>query len=617
MAATKLEISELDFDDVKSNLKLFLNQQTEFQDYDFEGSGMSILLDLLAYNTHYLGFNSNMLANEMFMDSADLRASLVSLAKQVGYTPTSVRAPTASLNVTVNDATSATLTITKGSKFQTTVGGTTYDFLVREDVTISPTAGVYTFSNLDVIEGTLTTFKYTVDSSDPDQRFIIPSEFADTSTLTVKVQTSSTDTSSTTYTLATGYKTLDDTSTNYFLQEVENGKFEIYFGDGVTGKALTDGNIVILEYIVTNVEATNGASSFTLTGTIGGSSNVSITTVLAANGGNVAESKESIRFNAPKQYTAQDRAVTIEDYKSLTKSVYANTQSVSAWGGEDHSTPIYGRVYISIKAKSGTNLTEATKESIVASLKNYAIGSVTPVIIDPEITSLLLTSTVKYDKSKTTLTATQLKTNINTILTTYDTDTLNQFDGVFRYSKVSNLIDDVDTSILSNITTLKLRKSFTPTIGSSTLYTISYNNAFYNPHSEHNKTAGGIVSSTGFKIDGNDNEMWLDDDGDGNIRLYYLVSGVRTYSNSTQGTIDYSTGEIVLSSLNVASISNIRGEASTLIEVTVQPSSNDIVPVRNQVLDIDVANSTITVEEDTFVGGSATAGVGYTTTSSY
>jgi len=617
MAATKLEISELDFDDVKANLKLFLNQQTEFQDYDFEGSGMAILLDLLAYNTHYLGFNANMLANEMFIDSADIRASLVSLAKQVGYTPTSVRAPTASLNVTVNDATSATLTITEGTKFQTTVDGTTYDFVVREDTTISPTAGVYTFSNLDITEGSLTTFQYTADSADADQRFIIPSEFVDTSTLTVNVQTSSSDTSSTTYTLATGYRELTSTSTNYFLQEVEDGKFEVYFGDGVTGKALTDGNIVILQYVVTNVEAANGASSFTLSGTIGGFSDVSITTSSNAANGAIAETKESIRFNAPKQYTAQDRAVTIEDYKSLTKSVYANTQSVSAWGGEDHSTPIYGRVYISIKAKSGTNLTTATKDSIVASLKNYAIGSVTPVIIDPETTSLLLTSTVKYDKSKTTLTATQLKTNINTILTTYDTDTLNQFDGVFRYSKVSNLIDDTDTSILSNITTLKLRKSFTPTIGSSTLYTISYNNAFYNPHSEHNKTAGGIVSSTGFKIDGNDNEMWLDDDGSGNIRLYYLSGSTRVYSNSTQGTIDYSTGKIVLSSLNVASISNIRGSSSTLVEITVQPSSNDIVPVRNQVLDIDVANSTITVEEDTFVGGSATAGVGYTTTSSY
>ena len=617
MAATKLEISELDFDDVKANLKLFLNQQTEFQDYDFEGSGMSILLDLLAYNTHYLGFNANMLANEMFIDSADIRASLVSLAKQVGYTPTSVRAPTASLNVTVNDATSATLTITKGSKFQTTVGGTTYDFLVREDTTISPTAGVYTFSNLEVIEGTITTFKYTVDSADADQRFIIPSEFVDTSTLTVKVQTSATDTSSTTYTLAAGYRTLTSTSTNYFLQEVEDGKFEIYFGDGITGKSLTDGNIVILEYIITNVELANGASSFTISGTIGGFSDISITTASNAANGAIAETKESIRFNAPKQYTAQDRAVTIEDYKSLTKTIYANTQSVSAWGGEDHSTPIYGRVYISIKAKSGTNLTTATKDSIVASLKNYAIGSVTPVIIDPETTSLLLTSTVKFDKSKTTLTATTLKANINTTLTTYDTNTLNQFDGVFRYSKVSNLIDDVDTSILSNITTLKLRKSFTPTIGSSTLYTISYNNAFYNPHSEHNKAAGGIVSSTGFKIDGNDNEMWLDDDGAGNIRLYYLSGSTRVYSTSTQGTIDYSTGEIVLSSLNVASVSNIRGESSTLVEITVQPSSNDIVPVRNQVLDIDVANSTITVEEDTFVGGSATAGVGYTTTSSY
>ena len=221
MAATKLEISELDFDDVKSNLKLFLNQQTEFQDYDFEGSGMAILLDLLAYNTHYLGFNANMLANEMFIDSADIRASLVSLAKQVGYTPTSVRAPTASLNVTVNDATTSTLTVTKGTKFQTTVDGTTYDFVVREDTTISPTAGVYTFSNLDVIEGSLTTFKYTVDSADADQRFIVPSEFVDTSTLTVKVQTSSTDTASETYTLASGYRTLDDTSTNYENEDVE------------------------------------------------------------------------------------------------------------------------------------------------------------------------------------------------------------------------------------------------------------------------------------------------------------------------------------------------------------------------------------------------------------
>ena len=617
MAATKLEISELDFDDVKSNLKIFLNQQTEFQDYDFEGSGMSILLDLLAYNTHYLGFNANMLANEMFMDSADIRASLVSLAKQVGYTPTSVRAPTATLNVTVNDATTSTLTVAKGTKFYTIIGDTAYDFLVREDTTISPTAGVYTFSNLDIIEGTLTTFKYTADSSDPDQRFIIPSEFADTSTLTVKVQTSATDTSSTTYTLASGYRTLTSTSTNYFLQEVEDGKFEIYFGDGVTGKALTDGNIVILEYIVTNVEAANGASSFTLTGTIEGFSNVSITTSSNAANGVIAETKESIRFNAPKQYTAQDRAVTVEDYKTLTKSIYANTQSVSAWGGEDHSTPIYGRVYISIKAKSGTNLTEATKDSIVTSLKNYAIGSVTPVIIDPETTDILLTSTVKYDKSKTTLTATTLKSNVITTLTTYDTDTLNQFDGVFRYSKVSNLIDDTDTSILSNITTLKLRKSFTPTLASSTLYTISYNNAFYNPHSDHNKTAGGIVSSTGFKIDGNDNEMFLDDDGSGNIRLYYVSSGARAYSTSTQGTIDYDTGEIVLNSLNVASISNIRGSVSTLIEITVQPNSNDIAPVRNQILNIDTANSSITIEEDTFVGGSATAGVGYTTTSSY
>ena len=245
------------------------------------------------------------------------------------------------------------------------------------------------------------------------------------------------------------------------------------------------------------------------------------------------------------------------------------------------------------------------------------MASVSPQIVDPEVTSVLLTSTVKYEAASTTKSTDTLKSQITTAVTNYNTNTLQKFDAVYRHSKLTGIIDDVDTSILSNITTIKIRKSFTPTLLSSNKYDIYFRNALFNPHSGHNSTAGGILSSTGFKIDGNDNEMFLDDDGSGNVRLYYLASGIRTYVNSTQGTIDYSSGQITLNSLNVASISNIRGSTSTVVELTVTPNSNDVVPVRDQIVELDIANSTITVTADTFVGGSADAGVGYTTTSSY
>ena len=617
--ANKLDISTLDFDNIKTNLKKFISNQDEFKDYDFEGSGMSVLLDLLAYNTHYLAYNANIMGNEMFIDTADLRNSIVSHAKTLGYTPNSARAPYADINVVVNNATGATLTMNAGTQFTTTVDNVSYNFVSIGSNIISPVDGVYTFSNLKIYEGTYVTYQYTVDTTDIDQRFLIPSANADTNTLIVSIQNSSTDTITNTYTLATGITSLTDTSKVYFLQEAEDGKFEIYFGDGVTGKQLVNGNIITLKYVVTNKTLANGASSFALSGNIGGFSDVAITVNSNAANGSEAETKDSIKFNAPKSYAAQDRAVTIEDYKTKVKELYANTQSVSAWGGEDHSTPYYGRVYISIYPKTGSNLTTATKNSIVTTLKQYSIGSVTPVIIDPEVTYILLTSNVRYKEAATTKTATTLKSEITDALTTYNTTTLQQFDSMLRYSKILDTIDDVDTNaILSNITTVRLRKSFTPALSTSTKYTISLSNALYNPHSGHNSTAGGILSSTGFKIDGDTtNVYYVNDDGSGNVRLYYLVGSVKTYTNNTQGTIDYSTGDVVLNSLNVSSIENIRGAASTVVELTVTPSSNDIVPVRNQVLSIDVANSSITVEADTFEGGSSGAGIGYTTTSSY
>jgi len=618
MASNKLEVSDFDFDSIKANLKTFLQSQTEFQDYNFEGSGFSILLDVLAYNTHYLGFNANMLANEMYLDSADIRKNIVSLAKMLNYTPSSVRSPVASIDIEVNDATGSTLTLTKGSVFTTSVSGVSYQYLTNEDYIITPRDGVYKFTNVEIYEGTLVTFRYTVDINDPDQKFVIQNANADTTTLKVSVQNSSTDTTTNTYSLAGGYNSVTDISKVYFLQEIDDGKFEIYFGDDNVGKKLDDGNIVIMEYIVTNRDESNGASTFTLATTIGGFSDISIITKSVSQGGNAAESKESIRFNAPLSYAAQNRAVTTVDYETLVKSIYPNAQSVSAWGGEDDESPAYGTVKIAIKAASGSTLTTATKQNIVQSLKPYNVASIRPVIVDPETTSVLITSTVKYDSRLTTKTSDTLKSNILDNITTYNDNTLQKFDGIFRYSKLLRLIDDTDASIVSNITTVKIRKSFKPTLNQSTRYDIYFRNALYNPVDGYNSVAGGILQSTGFKISGDTTNIYfLDDDGEGNVRRYRFSGGVRSYATTFQGSIDYATGEIILNSLNVTTIQDIRGEASTSIELIVKPNSNDIVPVRDQIIEIDVENSIVVVEIDDFAGGGADAGVGYTTTTSY
>ena len=618
MSQHRLDISQLDFENIKGALKRFLGNQAEFKDYDFEGSSLSILLDLLSYNTHYLAYNANFVANEMFLDTAQLRSSVASLAKLVGYTPNSARAPIADLRLVVNDGTGSTITIPSGTKFNTSIDGVSYSFVTVEDVIITPVDSVYTAQSVNAYEGTYVTYSYTYDSADVDQRFLIPSANADTSTLKVVVQNSASDATTNTYTKATSITELNGTSQVYFLQEAEDGQYEIYFGDGVIGKALEDGNIISISYVVTNKTEANGASSFTLSGSISGFTDVTVTTNSSAQGGAEPETIQNIKRNVPNFYAAQDRAVTVEDYKTKVKELYANTQSVSAWGGEDAETPFYGRVYISILPTSGSNLTDATKNSIVTQLKRYSVASVTPVIVDPETTTILLTSNVKYDAQATTKTAATLKSDVLTEISNYNTNTLQQFDNMFRYSKLTGLIDDTDTAILSNITTVKIRKSFVPTLGSSVRYEINFNNALYNPHSGHRSLEGGIITSSGFKIDGDATNIWfLDDDGAGNVRRYRLVGSVRTYANTTQGTINYSTGQIILNSLNISTIENIRGSASTVIELTVEPNSNDIVPVRNQILNIDTANSSITVEADTLVGGSSNAGINYTTTSSY
>ena len=618
MAQHRLDISELDFENIKSSLKRFLSNQTQFKDYDFEGSSMAVLLDLLAYNTHYLAYNANFVANEMFMDTAQLRSSVASLAKLVGYTPNSARAPIADLKLVINDATGSTVTIPAGTKFSSSIDGLTYTFVTVGDHVVQPVDGVYTAQSLNVYEGTYVSYNYTFDSTDIDQRFLIPSDRADSTTIKVAVQNSASDVTTATYNKATSITELNGDSKVYFLQEAEDGQYEIYFGDGVIGKKLDDGNIISISYVVTNKTEANGATSFSLSGSISGFTDVTITVNSSAQGGAEPESLQSVKQSSANFYASQDRAVTVEDYKTKTKQLYANVQSVSAWGGEDNDVPFYGRVYISILPTSGSNLTESTKSRIITDLKKYSVASVTPVIVDPEITNIILRSSIKFDQTATTKVSDTIKSDVITTITNYNANTLQSFDNMFRHSKMTGLIDDTDDSILSNVTTVQLRKSFTPTIGSSQKYSVAFSNALYNPHSGHASDGGGILSSSGFKIDGNTTDVFfLDDDGNGNVRRYKMDGSARSYANATQGTINYSSGLVEVNSLNVSNIENIRGAASTVIEITVKPNSNDIVPIRNQVLEIDVANSSVTVEADTLVGGSANAGIGYTTTSSY
>ena len=618
MAQHRLDISELDFENIKSSLKRFLSNQTQFKDYDFEGSSMAVLLDLLAYNTHYLAYNANFVANEMFMDTAQLRSSVASLAKLVGYTPNSARAPVADLQLVINDGTGSTITIPAGTKFSSSIDGLTYTFVTIGDHVVQPVDGVYTAQSLNVYEGTYVSYNYTFDSTDIDQRFLIPSDRADSTTIKVAVQNSASDVTTATYNKATSITELNGDSKVYFLQEAEDGQYEIYFGDVVIGKKLAVGNIISISYVVTNKTEANGATSFSLSGSISGFTDVTITVNSSAQGGAEPESLQSIKTSSANFYASQDRAVTVEDYKSKTKQLYANVQSVSAWGGEDNDVPFYGRVYISILPTSGSNLTESTKSRIITDLKKYSVASVTPVIVDPEITNIILRSSIKFDQTATTKVADAIKSDVITTITNYNANTLQSFDNMFRHSKMTGLIDDTDDSILSNVTTVQLRKSFTPTIGSSQKYSIAFSNALYNPHSGHASDGGGILSSSGFKIDGNTTDVFfLDDDGNGNVRRYKMDGSARSYANATQGSIDYSSGLVEINSLNVSNIEKIRGAASTVIEITVKPNSNDIVPIRNQVLEIDVANSSVTVEADTLVGGSANAGIGYTTTTSY
>jgi hypothetical protein len=608
MAENRLNITELDFDEIKDNLKIFLQGQTEFTDYDYEGSGMNILLDTLAYNTHYLAYNANMVANEMFLDSASTRRNVVSHAKTLGYEVSSVSSSTAFINVILNNVSSDTVTMPAGTSFSATVDGQGYRFVTVSSLTGTKDGTSVTFNTVPVYEGTYITTRYVVNTSDVEQRFIIDSSEADTRTIRVRVQNSASDTTIYTYLKATDITQLTASSKVYYIQEVEDGKFQIYFGDGVVSKALSDGNVVLIDAVICNKAEPNGAIGFASTGSIAGVTNVTVTTVSAAGGGGERESIESIKLLAPLDYTAQGRCVTTNDYKVYAKKFFPQAQAIQVFGGENGSynsstgvvaTPEYGRVFISIKSNTGNNLTSTQKAQLVKELKEFNVASITPVIVDPDTTDLILQVVFKFNSNITTKSRETLISEVNTAIRQWNIENLLDFNKPFRHSEVLGVVDNTDVSILSTSINLSMSKYVTPTISKSINYIIAFNNQLYNPHTGHNSSSGGILATTGFKIAGNTTEFFFDDDGSGNVRRYYFVGATRTYADNTAGTIDYVNGIVNISSINITTISDVDELPSLKIRFTTIPNSKDIVPLRNQLLEIDFVNTTITGEVDT------------------
>ena len=484
--ANRLRVTELDFDTIKSNLKTFLNQQTEFQDYDFEGAGLSVLLDILAYNTHYNAYYLNMVANESFLDTALLRDSAVSHAKTLGYIPYSSAAPVAIINFVVDSGTTtpATLTIPSGFSFLSNqIDSKSYNFVVLEDTIVTKSNTSFNFDNLQIYEGQLVTYNFSYNSaSNPKQVFILPDDNIDTDTIQVSVSPAVANTATSVYNKVTDILDITATSEVYFLEENRNGKYQIYFGNNIVGKTLADGATIGVRYLITNGTAANKANNFvatsTLTDSIGNSqTNFTVTPVSAAAGGATRESVDNIKFSARAQFSTQNRLVTFKDYESYILNNYPNIDSISVWGGENNIPPIYGKVFVSLKPKSNYYISETEKQRIIDEIISpKAIVAVQTQILDPEYLYLIVETSVQYDPKKTTSTEAALKNAITNSILLYRNTFLNKFDARFILSKMQDYVDNVDTnSIIGSEATVRVQRRFEPKLNESASYTIKFN----------------------------------------------------------------------------------------------------------------------------------------------
>ena len=593
---SNLRIAELDFDQIKTNLKNYLKSQDEFTDYDFEGSGLSVLLDTLAYNTHYNAYLANMLMNEMFLDSAVKKSSAVSIAKHLGYTPVSARGAIANINVTLNypgpDGLPARQTLERYTPFVTSIDGSSYVFLTNEAKTVDRIDNTYTFTNVNVIEGTLLSYTYVVSDTTSDAKYEIPSTNVDTTTIKVTVQTSASDSTTEVFNLTTDITGLSDTDAVYFLEQNPQGKYQIHFGDGVIGKTLSAGNIINIQYLAVSGTVPNLSSTITQTfsanGTIKGSNNIGVTVNSNSTGGADSESITSIKFNAPRVNAAKNRAVTATDYESLILANYTGAESVSVWGGEDNDPPIYGRVLISLKPYSNFTISDATKESIKNTiLKDKQVIALTPQFIDPEYFYINLTAEVRYNSSLTNLSGDDITTTVNSAITNYFTTELQKFNKSYNNSKLLNLIVNSNNSIESALLSVKLQKRIIPVLNTNNTFTSDAAIKFRTP------IKPGTLLSSYFFINSNGSvlvkivdipdSMPPSDVGTGTLRLVNIANNDVISTNV--GSINYATGAVSITGITPTGTTT--GVTDIRFTAGVQESYYNVSVARNEVLVLD------------------------------
>ena len=594
------QVANLDFENIKTQLKEYLRSQNDFTDYDFEGSALATLIDTLAYNTYYTAFNTNMVVNELFIDSATLRDNVVALAKQLGYRPKSATSPTAYISFTItytNATTDTELSLKQGTGFISNYDNVVYNYVSLTDVKAQVINNVATFNNVPIREGTVLTNTFTVNTASKSQRFILDNPNIDTNTVSVKVFPGG-GTFNEPYLVADNILGVDGNSKVFFLDEVEDQRYEILMGDGVLGKKLDNNTRIDVSYLTTSGPESNGVKSFIFSGVLENENGVSpnsfttsILSSVASSGGEEIESTKKIKYTAPKAYGTQDRAVTANDYEAIVRQVYPATSDIIIFGGEDQDPPEYGKVFISLKPTDASYLTSLTKSQIIADLKKYVVASVEPRIVDPSILFVEMSSKIYYNGGVTDQTPANIRDKVISSVQSYlDTSDTEKFNGKFRYSKFVGVIDDADVSINSNLTSLTMRKDFYPQLNSTFYYEVCFQNAFDSDCDDP------VLSSTGFRVTEYPNFDVYVEDRNKKIVLYRLdtVTGEKVVLDSDIGDIDYVKGELKMYALTI-----IRGSFfDNRISLKVKPLSNDIKAMREVYLDVDVPNSSFTAYKE-------------------
>ena len=612
------QVNALEFNQIKAQIKEYLRSQDQFSDYDFEGSSLTVLIDALAYNTYYTSVNANLAVNEGFLETAVLRENVVKLARMIGYTPKSARSARTTVDIAVQTPFPypKSVTISAGLVLNFTgLDNNNFVFSIPTDTSqsVDSLTGIATFSNTVLFEGLFLTDTFVKDTSQR-QRFILTNDKVDTTSMIVEV-TSGTITEK--YLQATDITKIDSTSKVFFLEESEYQIPEILFGDGVIGKALTNGDVVTVRYTTSSGNGANGLKVFENIGTYRDnagnsiSSGITITAVSFPDGGSEPETTESIKFGAPKFYSAFGRAVSTQDYEAIVPQVYPNVASIACYGGEEAEPPEFGKVFLAIKPKNADKLSLSEKNSVLKKLREYSVAAIQPTIIDPSILYVDLVSFVYYNPNNTRRTPAEIKNLVITTLTALNSSgEFNKFGGKFKYSKAQNIIDDSERSITSNITRIMMRKNIAVDLNQRVNYKICYGNRV----NQQSSTDPAIISS-GFKIVGDDiNTYYLNDDGAGTLRLYYVKgTGEFEYIDGLWGSVDYDMGEIVINDLIIQSTV----VTNNTLQIKAVPKSNDLVSLRETYITLGIDNSVITVVEDTISSGSNLSGTGVIPESSY